>query len=241
MPPLPQLKPYRKEMEHSYAPGVFPALEMLAHRPESVLQVLLHSRGERNEGVRKLREECARLRVRVETNDRAIERLAPKENTYALGVFSKWSDSLRPTSNHVMLVNPSDMGNLGTIMRTMLGFGVDDLALVRPAADVFDPRAVRASMGALFSLRTRYFSTFEEYREQYGHNLYPFMTGGEGQLGQVEFREPFALVFGNEAAGLGAEYLEVGTPVRIAHTERIDSLNLPVAVAIALYEATRTP
>ena len=236
---LPSLKPYKKEFEHSYSFGVFPTLELLSHRPEWALYVLLHSRGERNEGVEKIREVCRSLGVKVEVNDRAVERLSPKENTYAVGVFRKWHDSLNSEAHHLVLVNPGDMGNLGTIIRTMLGFGVGDLALVRPAADVFDPRAVRASMGALFALRCEYFDSFEGYTARYGHNLYPFITDAEAKLGEVAFQEPLSLVFGNESSGLPADFRQIGIPVSIAHTRQIDSLNLPVAVAIGLYEATR--
>ena len=135
--------------------------------------------------------------------------------------------------------NPGDMGNLGTIMRTMLGFGLADLALVSPAADVFDPRAVRSSMGALFALRCEYFGSFEEYTARYSRNLYPFITDAEAKLGDIAFQEPFSLVFGNESSGLPSEFRRIGTGVSIANTRHIDSLNLPVAVAIGLYEATR--
>ena len=239
MSALPPLKPYKKDFEHSYTFGVFPTLELLSYRAESALYVLLDSRGERNEGVAKIREACRSLGVRVEVSDRTIERLSPKENTYAVGVFRKWHDSLDAEARHLVLVNPGDMGNLGTIMRTMLGFGVRDLALVRPAADVFDPRAVRASMGALFALRCEYFDSFVEYSERYSHKLYPFITDAEEKLGEVSFQEPFSLIFGNESSGLPDEFRRLGIPVSIEHTRQINSLNLPVAVAIGLYEATR--
>lgn len=51
--------------------------------------------------------------------------------------------------------------------------------------------------------------------------------------------EPYALVFGNEASGLPPELAERGTPVVIRHSRDIDSLNLPQAVAIGLYEMTK--
>lgn len=54
-------------------------------------------------------------------------------------------------ANHVVLVNPGILGNMGTIIRTMLGFNYTNLAIIRPG-DVFDPRVVRASMGALFNI-----------------------------------------------------------------------------------------
>jgi TrmH family RNA methyltransferase len=50
----------------------------------------------------------------------------------------------------------------------------------------------------------------------------------------------FSLIFGNEAAGLPPEFSSVGTSVIIPHSDRIDSLNLPIAASIAMYEATKT-
>jgi RNA methyltransferase, TrmH family len=234
------LKPYKREFDHSYSLGVFPTLELVEAQPGHVLKVLVSSKGARNEGVRKLERLCERANIRLEVNDRAVERLAQKENTFAVGVFRKYASDLQPASNHVVLVNPSDMGNLGTIARTMLGFAVPDLGIVRPAADMFDPRVVRASMGAIFRLRCCYFDTFEQYRQTAGErSLYPFMTGGDLLLDRARFSPPFTLVFGNESSGLPPEYREIGTLVTIKHTGAIDSLNLPMSVGIALYETTR--
>ncbi len=234
-----QLKPYKKEFDYSYSFGVFPTLELLLKRPQNALKVLVSAKGEKNEGVGKIREVCHQRNVEFEVNDRAVERLSPKENSYAIGVYSKYDTALNEGQNHVALVNPGDMGNLGTILRTMLGFGVVNLALIRPAADIFDPRVVRASMGAVFSVALHYFNDFHEYRGKFTHHLYPFMTDGEVELEKAQFTEPFALVFGSESAGLPKEYRDMGTSITIRHADAIDSLNLPVAVSIALYSATR--
>lgn len=233
------LKPYKKELDYSYSFGVFPTLELLHAQPQSVLKVLLNEAGRKNRGVAKIEQLCRRHHIRVETNDRAVERLAPKENVYAIGVFKKYAGKLDTSANHLVLVSPSDMGNLGTIVRTALGFGVTNLALVRPAADIFDPRVVRASMGALFNVTFHYFDTFAGYRDTFHHNLYPFMTGGRTPLAQVRFDPPYALVFGNESSGLPEDYLSMGTSVTIPQGHQIDSLNLTIAVGIGLYEATK--
>ncbi len=234
-----ELKKYKKEYGHSYSFGVFPTLELLQARTEHVARVLISPRGGKNEGVRKLEEMCKRKRIETEVNERLIERISSKENHYAIGIFRKYTQELDGTANHVVLVNPSDMGNLGTIARTMLGFGMADLALVKPAADIFDPRVVRASMGAIFKLRFHYFDSFKEYQEQHSRNLYPFMTGGTTTLDDAQFEQPYSLIFGNESSGLPTEYSELETSVTIRHRSAIDSLSLPVAVSIALYESTR--
>lgn len=236
------LKPYKKEFAYSYAFGVFPTLELLQHRPGDALRVLVSEAGLKNRGVSKLNELCDRRRIPFEINTKVVERLSPRENAYVVGVFQKYEPELSAEADHVLLVNPSDMGNLGTIMRTMLGFGVSDLGIVRPAADVFDPRTVRSSMGALFSLNFKYFDTYEQYRVDFpesGRAFYPFMTGGTHSLSTTRFERPFTLIFGNESAGLPAQFAQIGTCVTIRHGNKIDSLSLPIAAALALYEATK--
>lgn len=234
-----RLKRYQKDFDHSYSFGVFATLELLARRPRQVMQVLLSSKADQNAGAARLREQCAALRIPVEVNDKAIQRLDSKDNAYAVGVFRKYTDTLDAASSHVVLVNPSDMGNLGTIARTLLGFEFRDLALIRPAADVFDPRAVRASMGAIFGLRCAYFERFEEYQAAFERPLYPFMTTAATPLDAVTFSQPCALIFGNESSGLPGAFAALGRPVIIPHGGEIDSLNLSVAVGIALYGVTR--
>jgi TrmH family RNA methyltransferase len=233
------LKPYKKEYDYSYSFGVFPTLELLEARPEIVLKVLLSEAGRKNKGVAKIEGICERHRIRVEVNDRAVERLAPKENADAIGVFKKYTGTLDSTANHLVLVNPSDMGNLGTIVRTALGFDVTNLALVRPAADIFDPKVVRASMGALFNITFQYIDTFAQYRSTFPHNVYPFMTNGNRTLAQARFDTLYSLVFGNESAGLPEEYRSLGTSITIPHSRKIDSLNLTIAVGVALFEASK--
>ena len=138
-------------------------MECLLHRPESVRRVLVHSKAEGAQGAEKLIRLAESLHVRVETADKALARLSGKENCFAAAVFGKFSDPLAADSPHVVLHHPSDSGNVGTILRTALGFGVEDVALIRPCVDVFDPRTVRASMGSLFSLRVRVYENMEAY------------------------------------------------------------------------------
>ena len=87
----------------------------------------------------------------------------------------------------------------------MAGFGITDLAMVRPAVDIFDPKTIRASMGAVFRVAFQYFDSFGDYSRAFGHNMYPLMTTGRATIGATRFRSPFALVFGNESQGLPEE------------------------------------
>ncbi len=240
---MPSLSPYKSDLDYGYAPGVFPALECLLHRPDCARRVLLHSKAEGTEGAIKLAELAQQLHIRVEIADKALARISGKENCFAAAVFGKFDDALEQQRPHVVLHHPSDCGNVGTILRTALGFGVEDVALIRPCVDVFDPRVVRASMGSLFSLRVRTYERFEDYEAEHpGRMLYPFMLDGSRSLPDVlaeDIPQKWTLVFGNEGSGLPAEFAQMGQPVRIPSNEKIDSLNLSIAAAIGIYGFTQ--
>lgn len=234
-----RLKKYDRDAPYAYSFGVFPTLELLKFQSKFTEQVILHSAGEANAGVDKIKALCKTARIPCVLDDKLLERLSPRENTYAAGVFTKYRTPLKSAVNHLALVNPSDMGNLGTALRTALGFRIQNLALIRPAADSFDPRVVRASMGALFQMNVCYYDTFDDYRNAYPEqHHYPFMTDGQVTLDDVRFKSPFTLVFGSESAGLPDAFHTYGTSVRIVHHGAIDSLNLSVAIGIGLYIAT---
>ena len=234
---MPPLKAYATDLSYSYAPGVFPSLALMRSTPERAQRLLLSERAS-GEGVEKLRALCRERGVREEVAEKALARISGKHNCFAAAVFEKWQATLAADRPHVVLHHPMDEGNLGTIQRTMLGLGFLDIAVIRPAADPFDPKVVRASMGAIFSLRLKQYDTLEAYRAEFpAHALYPFMLDGAVLLEEAvqSVRRPFSLVFGNEGSGLPPEFAALGQAVRIPHGDAIDSLNLAVAAAIGAY------
>ena len=238
---MPRLEPYSRRLDYSYQLGVFPALMLLEARPECALRLLLDPRGLENEGVVKLRRRCAELGVREEPAERVLRRESKKDNCFAGLVFRKYDCALEPTGNHAVLCQISDNGNAGTAMRSLLGLGIRDVAVVRPCVDVFDPHVLRASMGAFFRLRVTTYDSFEDYRADFpGRGLYPFMLDGARPLNEVarEARPPYSLVFGNEQTGLPPEFAAVGQSVFIPQSDEIDSLNLAAAVSIGAYAFT---
>lgn len=239
---MPSLSTYSAELDYAYAPGMFPAMECLLHRPESCRRVLLHSRSAGTEGAQRLREEAEKHHIRVEEADKALSRISGKDNCFAAAVFSKFEDDLRHDKPHIVLHHPSDSGNVGTIFRTALGFDVQDIAVIRPCVDVFDPKTVRASMGSIFQLRLHVYDDFSQYQAQFPeHTLYPFMLDGSKSLPDVlgDIPDRWTLIFGNEGSGLPPEFSRLGQPVRIPSSNKVDSLNLSIAAAIGIYAFAR--
>ena len=151
------------------------------------------------------------------------------------------ASKIKEDENHIVLVNPSNTGNLGTILRTMLGFDFKNLAIIKPAVDMFDPLVVRASMGAVFSINFEYFNNIEEYVSKFSsHHLYPFMLNGKSSVENVKFVEPYSIIHGNESKGLDEKFLEIGESVYIPHSKSIDSLNLSIAAGISMWEASKS-
>ncbi len=230
------MKAYKKDCDTAYSIGVYPTLELLHARPECVNRVLISSRGAKNSGARQIEALCQQQQIRVEIADRVVEKIAGCANAYVIGEFGKYTTPLEH-ANHVVLIQPSDSGNLGTILRTALAFDVLNLIIVRPAVDIFDPKVIRASMGAVFRLNFAYIGAFADYRAHFDNRLYPFMTDGHTPLPHATFREPFALIFGSEGGGLDAQFRSVGESIRIPQSSAVDSLNLAVAVGIGLHAA----
>lgn len=226
-------KVYSKKRDYSYTWGAFPTFELIDHRPDLLQRVLLHSstdEGIRTEIKRRVPEQL------ILENDALLEKLANRENVYVLGVF-RTSETSVQSGNHIVLHEPANFGNLGTIMRTALGLGYHDIVLIGPACDVFHPQTIRASMGALFSLRIEHFADFESYLRRFPEQTcYAFMGGSSQEITQVpHVKAPFSLLFGNESRGLPQSVSDFSTPVSIAMSEQVDSYNITIAAAIGMY------
>ncbi len=234
---MPKLEGYHRDLPYSYAPGLFPSTACLRACPDRCMRLLISERIRRTEDIESLLHACQEREIRVETADRVLERLSRKENCYAAMVYRKEEGQFED-GPHIVLHEPSDSGNMGTILRTALGMGYRNVAIIRPAVDSDDPRTVRASMGAAFDLHIRHFDVFDDYLSEFPEmHLYPFMLDGSVTLEEACRNLPhsYALIFGNEAAGLPPRFSKLGMPVRIPHNDRIDSLNLAIAAGIGMY------
>jgi TrmH family RNA methyltransferase len=136
-------------------------------------------------------------------------------------------------------------GNLGAILRTADAAGLDALLLTgeeTTGTDIHNPNVIRASLGAYFTVpvvmttRERALSWFKE------HEITTVATTPDAnkEYTAVAYTGPTAIVMGSEASGLSQEWLDAADiKVRIPMAGEVDSLNLSVATALMLYEATR--
>lgn len=234
------MKAYKKDLSYSYSLGIYTTIELLSTHPKQVEKVFIHSE---YKIVERLQDLCSKYSIKIEQDDKIFKRLSQKENSYVIGKFLKYDCKLSDKKPHVVLVNPSDMGNLGTIIRTLAGVNITNLAIIAPAADYWNPKAIRASMGALFHLEIEMFSSFAEYCGRYkSHAIYPFMLNGEMilSLENCPKDECYSLVFGNEAAGLDESFRQEGVSIQIPQSSMTDSYNLAVSTGIGAFIFAKT-
>ena len=217
------IQKYSKDLDYSYTEGFFPTFEMIKFKKDAFRMVYVATDAVDSDGYQKLKSLVPADKIVV--SDKAFNKIASKENAHVIGVFEKFESVLDAQENHLVMVNPSDMGNLGNAMRSLLAFGYHDLALITPCADKFNPKVVRASMGALFKIRIEEFSSFDEYISKYPREFYPFVLDTSKPLHEVTFKKPCSLVFGNEATGLPPE-IHNHNNVRIEQSDEVDSLNV---------------
>ena len=147
-----------------------------------------------------------------------------------------------PGADHfiVALEAPQDRGNVGAIVRTVDCAGGSAVVLIGPAVDPYDPEALRASMGSIFSVpvfTSPTPSAFLSWAQT--HSLWLVGTSARAHLNfrQPTYHRPLALLFGNERAGLSPDLQSaVNEFVYIPINGRASSLNLGAAVAVMSYQ-----
>ncbi len=185
---------YKKGDPSSYALGMSLSVEALKGIPEKITCVYLSSKCRRNAQFSLLEELCEKHHVPMITDDRQIAKLSAKENCYAIAVFDRYEHKIGDSS-HICLHSFKDPGDLGTIFRSALSFDFRNIILLGEHPDLFDPRLIRASMGAFFHLSVVSYPSLEEYRKDYPHHrIYAVSEKGK-EISSISFTDQDTIVF----------------------------------------------
>jgi tRNA G18 (ribose-2'-O)-methylase SpoU len=133
-------------------------------------------------------------------------------------------------------------GNIGTLLRSADAFGADGVIITGHAADVYDPKAVRASTGSLFSVPAVRVSGHREVLDWAAGRCTVIGAdeSADADVDSVDLTRPALLVIGNETVGLSTAWRDAcDVLVRIPMTGSASSLNAATAAGILLYEAAR--
>lgn len=133
-------------------------------------------------------------------------------------------------------------GNLGAVIRSADGAGASAVIAADPRTDVFNPNAIRASLGTIFAMPVIAASSADTLGWLVGHEIRPIAARVDAPVAytDADLRGPLAVVLGSEASGLSATWSDpLVTPVAIPMRGVADSLNVSIAAAVLLYEARR--
>ena len=136
----------------------------------------------------------------------------------------------------------ADPGNLGTIFRSALWFGIQDILLGPDCVDPYSPKVVRGSMGALGTLNLHSSTNLCESAEQWklaGGQVAALHMQGTS-LHAFKQENSLFLIIGSEAHGVDPDLLKLSTALSIEKPGAGESLNAAMATGIALFELTKT-
>ncbi len=182
---------------------------------------------------------------KIDVSAEVFEKIAQKDGPQGIGAIVRhhWTplENLQVEASDlwVTLDAVSDPGNLGTIMRTADAVGARGIILLGNSTDPFDPGAVKASMGAIFSLELSQsdWNSFHLWQETNRVMLIGTSDSASQDYQKIKYLRPLALLMGSERHGLAPEMITACDEMaRIPMEGRSDSLNLAVATAVMLYE-----
>ena len=143
----------------------------------------------------------------------------------------------------LILEDIQDPGNVGTMIRTGEGAGIDGVIFAGESADVYNSKAVRATMGSVYRVPFVYVEKAGDAIQKLQKNkirVYAAHLKGEKEYDACDYRCGSAFLIGNEGNGLRAETAALADMyMKIPMAGKVESLNAGAAAAILMYEAAR--
>ncbi|HIH25022.1 TPA: RNA methyltransferase [Candidatus Woesearchaeota archaeon] len=242
----------RQKNKEFFVEGVKPIEQVMANRWE--VTTLLHDKERSLSDWAKNIIEVSNAQKILELPSELMQKLSDKEETSELiALVRMQKDDLAriPITEPfltVILDRPASPGNLGTIIRTCDAFSINGIIITGHAADVYDAKTIRASVGTVFSTPVIRVGSPQEllpWLERVKHELGTLQiigTSAKGTktLAQQDFKTPTVLLLGNETLGLSAQYKAMSDAlVRIPIRGAASSLNVASVASMFLYEIER--
>lgn len=180
----------------------------------------------------------------------AFEKISNREGCDGiLGVSETWQTSLKeielPKDKPALILvadSTEKPGNLGAMLRSADAAGATAVILSNPITDLFNPSVIRASQGAVFSLKIAVAAPDDVFKFLKENKIksYAAALGAKKIVWDCDFKEPAAIIMGSEKDGLPPEILDrCDEIVKLPMLGQADSLNVNIAATLILFEAVR--
>ena len=143
----------------------------------------------------------------------------------------------------VLLEDIQDPGNLGTILRTGEGAGIDGVIMTKDTVDIYNPKTIRATMGSIYRMPFLYVDSLSDAIkkiQEKGIAVYAAHLQGENYYDSFDFTKGTAFLIGNEGNGLKKETADMADSyLKIPMEGKVESLNAAIATSLLMYETYR--
>ena len=175
-------------------------------------------------------------------SEKVMKKLSFQDSLPSIMGVCKIKDSKLIGSKYLLLDGIQDPGNLGTIIRSSVAFGVTTIILSNDTVDLYNPKVIRASEGMFCHINIITMDLEEAIKEikERGIKVYGTNVVNGKEVNTISDKSSYALVMGNEGNGVKKHIQELcDENLYIPMNESCESLNVGVACSILLYELGR--
>lgn len=189
-----------------------------------------------------------RENIQYEVSQQVFEKIAYREGSDGLITLARPKshtlDDLKLNDNPFIIILEAveKPGNLGAILRSADAARVDAVIICDPLTDIYNPNAIRSSVGCMFTVPTAICSSEEAKTWLKKNNIKSFAAElkASNWYHEEDYTQPSAIVMGTEADGLTSFWLDnADKRIKIPMRGKIDSLNVSVSTAVITFEAMR--
>ena len=162
-----------------------------------------------------------------------LKKLSSNVNPEGVVFIAKMNECVINDPHKVLYLDHiSDPGNMGTLIRTALAFSYDLVVTSEDSVSIYNEKVVNSSKGAIFAIPVKV-GKLSEFKDTH-QILVTNLSKNAKNFEEVELKDKFVLVLGNESHGVGKEIIKLASEEIIIPIKNIDSLNVAVAGGILM-------
>lgn len=179
----------------------------------------------------------------VEVPRSVFAKISPVVDGVGLIFIVKMPQNLKeisPDKNTLILEDIQDPGNLGTILRSAVAFGIEQIICSGGTVSAWSPKVLRSGMGAHFGVEIFENRDLAEEISRLNIPIFATSLDAEKSIFEEDLSQKCAWIFGNEGRGVSADIQNLSTKkVIIPQSSKIESLNVAMATTVCLSESWR--
>ena len=151
--------------------------------------------------------------------------------------IAKKKETKEVKGNILMLDTIQDPGNLGTIIRSAVAFGIDTIVASPETVDLYNTKVIRGTEGLIFKINYMVTDLKEFLRNNKDkYTIYTTNVRNGEDVSKIEINNQFILIMGNEGRGVSDDLTDFADPTIYIPIQNCESLNVAIATSIILYE-----